>query len=117
MERWERAALLFDAENVATLKEKLGKDGVEFHPLTRFLDFGTYEAMARWDDEQAPSNLVLSLRRKGWLNEHEFDKHAAEFYLGEKFKAFPVVGRDGWLMRAYCQIHDLKAEEVDTPLV
>ena len=95
MERWERAALLFDAENIVSMTEKLAKQNIEFHPLTRFLDFGDYEGMARWDDENAKSRLVLFLRRKGSLNEREFDKHAADFYLGERFKAFPVIGRDG----------------------
>ena len=114
MERWERAALLFDAENIVTLNEKYQKEGVEFHPLNRFLEFDTYEALARWQGADDESSLVLRLRSKGPLNEDAFDRHAAAFFLGEKFHAYPSISHDGWVERAYAQVSAPTKKEIET---
>lgn len=114
MERWERAALLFDAENIVTLTEKYQKEGVEFHPLNRFLDFDTYEALARWQGSGDKSGLVLRLRSKGSLADETFDRHAAAFFLGEKFKAYPTISHDGWLERAYSQDETHAEKDVES---
>lgn len=108
MERWERAALLFDAENIVTLSDKLKKDEVVFHPLDRFLDFDSYEALARWMGPTQTEKLTLRLRRKEAPDLDIFDRHAAAFFLGDNFIALPLIENGAWFECAYYQ--DIKPE-------
>lgn len=117
MEAWERASLLFDAETVTALKKKWALNGVEFFPLDRFIDLGDCEGQARHLETTDTNRLILRLRRKGEIDVDSFDRHAATFFLGEAFSAFPVIEVDGKQERAYSRDVAKDASATKSPSV
>lgn len=104
MEQWERAALLFDAENIESLAKKYETAEIEFHALDRFLDFETYEGLARWVKRPTGAKtLTLRLRCKEVLDTEVSDARATVFFAPNKFKAYPTIEHNGWYVRGYAQ--------------